>query len=57
MIRLDTENVIVNRGDYIVQCTDGVWCFVTETEILETVSPREVSGRGLSVNYLIESAI
>jgi serine/threonine-protein kinase len=38
MIRIDTQTVVVNRGDYIVQCTDGLWSFVTEGEIFETVT-------------------
>ena len=32
-----TQNVVVNRGDYIVQCTDGLWGFVSEGEVLEIV--------------------
>ena len=38
MIRLDTQTVVVNRGDYIVQCTDGLWCFVTEAGDFDTVT-------------------
>ncbi|HWE02936.1 MAG TPA: protein kinase [Tepidisphaeraceae bacterium] len=38
MIRLDTQTVVVNRGDYIVQCTDGLWSFVTEGEIFDVVT-------------------
>jgi serine/threonine protein phosphatase PrpC len=38
MIRLDYHTVVVTRGDKIVQCTDGLWCFVTEGEIYEIVS-------------------
>ena len=40
MIRLDTQTVIVNRGDYIIQCTDGLWSFVTEGEIFDTVTKK-----------------
>ena len=38
MIRLDYHTVVVNRGDKLVQCTDGLWCFVTEREIYDVVS-------------------
>jgi serine/threonine protein phosphatase PrpC len=38
MIRLDYHTVVVSRGDKIIQCTDGLWCFVTEKELLDTVS-------------------
>lgn len=38
MIRLDYHTVVVNRGDRLVQCTDGLWCFVTEREVYEIVS-------------------
>jgi serine/threonine-protein kinase len=41
IIRIDTESVIVNRGDYIVQCTDGLWCFVTEQEIFDIVTKKD----------------
>src|SRR6185312_9017043 len=37
MIRIDTHTVVVNRGDKLVQCTDGLWCFVTEREIYDIV--------------------
>ncbi|HET6248194.1 MAG TPA: protein kinase [Tepidisphaeraceae bacterium] len=40
IIRIDTETVTVNRGDYIVQCTDGLWCSVTEQEIFDIVTRR-----------------
>ena len=65
MIRIDTETVVVNRGDYIIQCTDGLWGFVTEGEILDAVtkkSPEEackhlievVSRRGGDDNLTIQ---
>ena len=38
MIRLDYYTAVVNGGDKLLQCTDGLWCFVTEGEILEIVS-------------------
>jgi serine/threonine-protein kinase len=38
MIRLDTHTVVVTRGDKIIQCSDGLWSFVTEKEIYETAS-------------------
>ena len=48
MIRLDYHTAVVNRGDKLVQCTDGLWCFVTEGEIYEIVSknpPEEACAR------------
>jgi len=38
MIRIDTHSVVVHGGDRLVQCTDGLWCFVTEREIYDIVS-------------------
>lgn len=38
MIRVDTHTVTVNAGDYVMQCSDGLYCFVTEGEIYETVT-------------------
>ncbi|HSU66519.1 MAG TPA: protein kinase, partial [Tepidisphaeraceae bacterium] len=38
MVRLDYHTVVVSRGDKIVQCSDGLWCFVTEREIFDIVS-------------------
>ncbi|HZL38633.1 MAG TPA: protein kinase [Tepidisphaeraceae bacterium] len=40
VIRLDYHTVIVNPGDYIIQCTDGLWCFVTETEMYDLVTKK-----------------
>jgi serine/threonine protein phosphatase PrpC len=40
MIRLDYHTVTVTQGDYLVQCTDGLWCFVTDGEIYETVTKK-----------------
>lgn len=40
MIRIDTQTIIVNRGDYIVQCTDGLWSFVNDGEILDAVTKK-----------------
>ncbi|MDB5356020.1 MAG: Protein serine/threonine phosphatase [Phycisphaerales bacterium] len=54
VIRPDTHTVVVNRGDHIVQCTDGVWCFITEGEILEAVSKRQPEE---ACKYLIDLAI
>jgi serine/threonine-protein kinase len=34
-IHVDYFDVKVNRGDYLVQCTDGLYSHVTEREILE----------------------
>ena len=48
MIRIDTHTVVVNRGDKLVQCTDGLWCFVTEREIYDIVCknpPEEACSR------------
>jgi len=53
MVRLDYHTVVVNRGDRIIQCTDGVWCFVTEGEFLD------IAGKGApedACNKLIDLA-
>jgi serine/threonine protein phosphatase PrpC len=49
MVRLDYHTIVVNRGDKLVQCTDGLWCFVTEGEIYDIVSknPAEEACRRL----------
>lgn len=39
-IRLDYHTVTVTQGDYLVQCSDGLWCFVTEGEIYDIVTKR-----------------
>lgn len=54
VIRLDYHTVVVNRGDYIVQCTDGLWCFVTETEIHEMAVKKPLEE---ACKQLIELAI
>jgi serine/threonine-protein kinase len=40
MIRVDYHSVTVSPGDFIVQATDGLWCYLTENEIYETVTKR-----------------
>jgi serine/threonine-protein kinase len=37
-VQVDLYTVRVNRGDYIVQCTDGVHQFMTEDELTEIVT-------------------
>ena len=37
MIRLDYHTLTVTQGDYLVQCSDGLWAFVTDGEIFEAV--------------------
>jgi serine/threonine protein phosphatase PrpC len=39
-VRLDVHTVTVNQGDHLIQCTDGLWCFVTEVEIYELVTKK-----------------
>src|SRR5207237_394841 len=38
VIQVDSYNVVVNRGDCVVMCTDGIHAFITESEIFETVT-------------------
>ena len=48
VIRLDYHTAVVNRGDKLVQCTDGLWCFLTEQEIYDIVCknpPEEACAR------------
>jgi len=40
VVRIDYHNLTVSPGDYIVQATDGLWCYITENEIYEIVSKR-----------------
>jgi serine/threonine-protein kinase len=40
-IRADFSRAVVNRGDFIVQCCDGVWSKVTEGEIQTIVERNE----------------
>jgi serine/threonine protein phosphatase PrpC len=37
-IQVDYFNLKVNRGDYLIQCTDGLYSHVTEREMLEIVT-------------------
>jgi serine/threonine-protein kinase len=39
-IRHDYHTITVTQGDYLVQCTDGLWCFVTDGEIYDMVTKR-----------------
>jgi serine/threonine protein phosphatase PrpC len=36
-IQVDYFNVKVNRGDYLIQCTDGLYSHITEREMLDIV--------------------
>jgi eukaryotic-like serine/threonine-protein kinase len=38
MIQVDYAALKVNRGDYLIQCTDGLYSHVTEREMLEIVT-------------------
>ena len=38
MVRIDSHTVVVSRGDKLIQCSDGLWSFVTEGEIYDVVS-------------------
>ena len=52
IIRIDTTTCVVNRGDYIVQCTDGLWSFMNELEIFEVVTknpPEEACKRLIEI--------
>ena len=35
LVRLDYHTIAVNRGDRIIQCTDGIWAFVTDKEFYD----------------------
>jgi serine/threonine protein phosphatase PrpC len=37
-IQVDYFNLKVNRGDYLIQCTDGLYSHVTEREMLDIVT-------------------
>lgn len=37
-IQVDYSTLKVNRGDYLIQCTDGLYSHVTEREMLEIVT-------------------
>jgi len=37
-LRVDYQTAVVNRGDVIVQCCDGLWTQVTEGEIVDAAS-------------------
>jgi len=38
IVQVDFSNAVVGRGDFVVQCCDGVYCHVTEKEIVEIVT-------------------
>lgn len=54
MIRCDYHTMVVNRGDVLVQCTDGLWAFVTEGEILQHASKRSPEDACRELIYLAE---
>jgi serine/threonine-protein kinase len=37
-VQVDLETLVVNRGDYLVQCSDGLHCFITDQEMCEIVT-------------------
>jgi serine/threonine protein phosphatase PrpC len=37
-VQIDYSTLKVNRGDYLIQCTDGLYSHVTEREMLEIVT-------------------
>ena len=40
VVRIDYQNVVVSPGDYIIQATDGLWCYITENELYQIVTKR-----------------
>lgn len=38
MVRADYHTLTVNRGDYVVQCCDGLYCYMSEGEIYDIVT-------------------
>jgi serine/threonine protein phosphatase PrpC len=38
IVRADYHTLGVHRGDFVIHCCDGLYCFVTEEEIFEAVS-------------------
>ena len=54
VVQVDYTSTLVGRGDYLVQCCDGMYCYITEQDILEAVAhdpPDE------ACKYLAELAI
>jgi serine/threonine-protein kinase len=49
VVRADYHTLSVHRGDYVIHCCDGLYCFVTEQEIFEAVTkkPAEVACKEL----------
>ncbi len=48
VVQVDYTSAVVGRGDFLVQCCDGMYCYITEQDILEAVAhdPRR---RGLQI--------
>ena len=38
VVQMDTSHAVVNRGDCLIQCSDGLYCHITEQELLEVLS-------------------
>jgi len=38
LVQMDTYHAVVNRGDCLIQCSDGLYCHITEQELLELLS-------------------
>jgi serine/threonine protein phosphatase PrpC len=38
IVQVDYTNALVERGDFVMQCCDGVYCYITENDILEAVA-------------------
>ncbi len=38
VVQVDYSSAIVGRGDLLMQCSDGMYCFVTEKDIVEAVT-------------------
>ncbi len=49
IVRADYHTLVVHRGDYVVHCCDGLYCFVTEQEIYKHVTkmPAEIASQEL----------
>ncbi len=38
VVQADVATAIVGRGDFVMQCCDGVYCYITEKDIVEAVT-------------------
>jgi serine/threonine protein phosphatase PrpC len=38
VVQVDYTTAVVGRGDFVMQCCDGVYCYITENDILEAVA-------------------